>query len=113
MTTTNDAPVLLTVTTPIAAAHRAEFLEVVTTLIETARKEEGVLSYSVGEDLLEPGTYVFVERYRNDQALAEHQALPQCQSLLSGLPSWLARGTTVRVGTVGQETTMPLEPAAG
>ena len=90
MTTQIEAAVLLTFRAQIDAAHRIDFLDAVTALAETASKEEGVLGYSVGEDLWEPGTFVFVERYRDERALAEHQSTAECRRFVSALPQWLS-----------------------
>jgi quinol monooxygenase YgiN len=111
MTTQADTAVQLSFRVRIDAAYRADFLAAVTALAEAAGKEEGVLGYSVGEDLWEPGVYVFIERYSSERALAEHQETAECRHFLSVLPGWLSSDTVVRVDGVNQKTTFSLTPA--
>lgn len=110
MTTETRAAVQLTFRVRINDAHREDFLAAVTALAQSAGKEEGVLSYSVGEDLWEPGTFVFVERYDSEQALSEHQETAECRRFVSLLPGWLGSETVVHVDAVSEKTTFSLTP---
>lgn len=42
--------------------------------IDTLAREPGTLAYTVHQKKGEPTTFVFYEKYANDQALAEHSA---------------------------------------
>ena len=73
------------VETAIAAIK--EFMAVV------AKEEEGTLSYTLNRDPQNPGTLVFIERYRDKAALDAHMASPHFQAffakgmaLLAGQP---------------------------
>ena len=62
------------VETAIAAIR--EFMAVVA-------KEEGTLFYTLNRDPKNPGTLVFIERYRDKAALDAHMASPHFQAFLA------------------------------
>lgn len=62
--------------------------EALTTMVEESRKEEGCVSYSYGQDLLDPTKLMIVEKWVDDAALAYHFATPHMaafQGALAGL----------------------------
>jgi quinol monooxygenase YgiN len=45
-------------------------------LIEETRKEDGCLSYSFGQDVLDPGRIVIAEAWRDEDAVRAHLGAP-------------------------------------
>lgn len=45
-------------------------------MIEATRAEEGCLSYSYAQDVLEPGKLLIVEQYADDAAIGAHMKSP-------------------------------------
>lgn len=103
--------VLLTATVPIAPAARPQFLAAARRLTGTAAGEQDVLGYTVAEDVTTPGTFVFVERYRDTAALRRHQSTPACQDYLADLPRWLAATATGHIHQAGTLDAIRIDPA--
>ena len=59
--------------------HEAEFESTAQELVAASRTEPGVLDYRLCR--LEPGTYVFVERYRDEAAVEEHRRSPHFRTI--------------------------------
>ena len=63
-------------------------------VIETTRKEDGCLSYSYGEDVLEPGLVRISERWLNWQSLEAHGQTPH-------IAAW--RDSLKKIGMIHRE----------
>lgn len=68
--------------------HKEAFLGVAKVLVEETRKEMGCVYYDFVADETEKDTYYFVEKYKNQEAVAAHRAsahfctyVPQMQEL--------------------------------
>ncbi len=66
--------ILITGSVVIAHADRAAFLAAATHHVALSRTEAGCISHGVHEDVMAPGTFVFVERWRDMNAVKEHFA---------------------------------------
>jgi quinol monooxygenase YgiN len=66
--------ILITGTVVIADADRAAFIAASTRHVALSRMEAGCISHGVFEDQMAPGTFVFVERWRDLEAVKEHFA---------------------------------------
>ncbi|MEQ1783279.1 MAG: putative quinol monooxygenase [Hyphomonadaceae bacterium] len=66
--------ILITGTVVIADADRAGFIAASTHHVALSRTEPGCISHAVHEDVMAPGTFVFVERWRDMDAVKEHFA---------------------------------------
>lgn len=53
--------------------RRDEALDFMADLAAASREEDGVIDYSIAEDIESTGTLRFVERYEDRDALAAHQ----------------------------------------
>ncbi len=56
------------------AAKRDEFLAAARACIDATRKEPGCIAYDMHESVTEPGTFRFVERWRDRTAVDDHMA---------------------------------------
>ncbi len=61
---------------PLQPGKKDEAIKAVKTLMESVRTEEGTLYYSVNVDRKNPDTLVFMERYRDMDALKSHGGTP-------------------------------------
>lgn len=52
--------------------NEARLQQALLSLIEPTRRESGVLQYELHQDLSEPRRFVFVERWKSEEALATH-----------------------------------------
>ncbi|NHA66508.1 putative quinol monooxygenase [Phycicoccus flavus] len=78
-------------TIPVRPDRRSEALEVLGTLVEATRAEEGCLAYDLFESAAAPDVFVMVERYADQAALDAHMssehlaaAFAAAQDLLAG-----------------------------
>lgn len=66
--------ILITGTVVVAEENRAAFLKAATHHVALSREEPGCISHGVFEDAMAPGTFTFVERWRDVDAVKEHFA---------------------------------------
>jgi len=59
--------------------------DALTTMVEESRKEEGCISYSYAQDLLDPAKLIIVEKWFDDAALASHFATPHMAAFRGAL----------------------------
>ena len=66
--------ILITGTVEIAEKDREAFIAAVTRHVSLSRQEDGCISHGFAEDVMAPGTFVFVERWRDMAAVQAHFA---------------------------------------
>jgi quinol monooxygenase YgiN len=66
--------ILITGSVVAPAENRAAFIAAATRHVSLSRTEPGCISHGVHEDVMAPGTFVFVERWRDISAVQEHFA---------------------------------------
>lgn len=68
---------------PIVPEKKQEALEVIKNLMKEVAKEEGTLFYSVNINEKEPDTLVFIERYKDMEAVKAHSSTPHFKDFMS------------------------------
>jgi len=66
--------ILITGTVVVAPENRSAFLEAARRQVTSSQAEEGCLSYHCGEDAFAPGSFTFVEKWRDAEAVQIHFA---------------------------------------
>ena len=66
--------ILITGTVVVPDANRTEFIAAVTRHVTLSRTEPGCISHGFHEDVMSPGAFVFIERWRDMAAVKEHFA---------------------------------------
>ena len=66
--------ILITGTVTVPDENREGFITAATRHVSLSRLEPGCISHGVHEDVMAPGTFVFVERWRDMAAVQEHFA---------------------------------------
>src|SRR6185295_10251126 len=66
--------ILITGTVVVTPENRAAFCAVADAHVAKSRAEPGCVSYHVCEDVMAPGAFVFVEKWRDQEAVAAHFA---------------------------------------
>jgi len=88
-TTSATDPISLLVTMTFLPEHEEAFLELATSVVEQVRANEpGTLLYMLTKDPERDHTYVWIERYRDQQALDVHSESPYMADALAQLPGW-------------------------
>lgn len=94
--TQDAAGQLVTVATVTAKPGKADALrEATVPLISLTRREPGVITYFLHEDLEKPGHFVFYEVFRDSKAFQDHVAASYVQHWLALLPDLTVDGLTV------------------
>jgi quinol monooxygenase YgiN len=76
--------------------NEREFLELARDVIEQVRANEpDTLTYVLTKHPSEPHTYVWIERFRHQQALAAHNQASYMIAALQKLPGWWAKAPEV------------------
>ena len=74
--------ILITAKAQVTEKDRAAFLAIAETQVTNSRKEPGCLSYTVSEDILAPGTFLFAEEWADQAAVEFHFAQDYCLAFM-------------------------------
>lgn len=77
-------------TIPCKPDKRGEALDVLGTLVDASRAEEGCLSYDLFESAAAPNVFVMVETFADQAALDSHRASPHMAAALAAAPELAA-----------------------
>jgi quinol monooxygenase YgiN len=103
--------ILVTGRVQVPSEHRDRFVATATEMCSASRAEEGCIGYRIYEDLEQPGRYVFIEEWQDDEALQRHFAEPHTAKLMGALPGLLGEAPDALFHTV--LATRRLDPARG
>lgn len=67
-----------------------EAIEAVREMMKGVATEEGTLSYSLNRDQKNPNTLVFIERYKDNEALKAHSATEHFKAFSAKVPEFVA-----------------------
>ena len=95
----------------IPEERRARFLEVARRMCAASRGDAGCIGYRVYEDAEQPGRFVFVEEWRDDEALQAHFGQPHTGRFMGELPDLLGEPPDALFHTVA--VSRRLDPARG
>ena len=95
----------------VPASRREEFLAIATEMCAASRGDEGCLGYRVYADLEQADRYVFIEEWRDEQALQRHFAQPHTARFMAALVPMLGEGADALFHTV--DSTRRLDPQRG
>lgn len=80
----------------VNSAVESEFLVSVKELIEASRAEEGNVSYKLFKDTEQENTYQMIEEWRDQEAVASHNASAHFQGFVAKAPNYLAAPLSVK-----------------
>jgi quinol monooxygenase YgiN len=95
----------------IPDAKRTEFVAIATEMCAASRSDDGCIGYRVYADLEQPERYVFIEEWRDDDALQAHFAQPHTARFMGALVPMLDEPADALFHTVG--ATRRLDPERG
>jgi quinol monooxygenase YgiN len=93
----------------VADANRERFLEVATEMCTRSREEDGCGGYRVYADLEQDERYVFVEEWKDDDALQRHFGAPHTGVFMRGLLPLLAEPADVLFHDTASSRRLDLE----
>lgn len=80
----------------IRDGKREAFLEAVRPLIAASRSEEGNIAYDLYEDINEENAFCFIEKWKDLEAIAAHNASPHFREWMAGKTEFVVSGTVAR-----------------
>jgi quinol monooxygenase YgiN len=92
--------ILITGTVEVADKNRAAFVAAVTRHVTLSQEEAGCISHGFFEDVMAPGTFVFVERWRDMTAVQAHFAKDYSQEIVGVIRGLSMRSTGVEIHEV-------------
>jgi quinol monooxygenase YgiN len=95
----------------IPAERREQFVAIATEMCAASRGDDGCIGYRVYEDLEQPNRYVFIEEWRDDEALQSHFSQPHTGRFMGALVPMLGAPADALFHTVA--ATRTLDPARG
>jgi len=95
----------------VPAHRREEFVRLATEMCAASRGDDGCVGYRFYADMEQPDRYVFIEEWRDEQALQSHFAQPHTARFMAGLPPMLGEEADALFHTVG--STRRLHPRRG
>jgi len=75
------------------------FLADITALIESSRIEEGCLDYHLYESFEEPGHFIMVEHWENQEAINNHNKNPLLLNVLKNIPTYSDKQPNITVSS--------------
>lgn len=69
----------------IKDAYKEELADVLKTVINASRKEAGCISYDLYQDIKNPLKFTFIETWKNQQAIDEHNATDHFKTFVSAI----------------------------
>lgn len=82
---------------PVQPEKKEEALEAVKNLMAEVAKEEGTLYYTLNIDQKEPNTLVFLERYKDMDALGVHGSTPHFKAFMEKAMAFAAGAPEIKV----------------
>ncbi len=95
----------------IPPQHRERFQEIATAMCRASRGDDGCLGYRFYEDAEQPGRFVFIEEWQDDDALQAHFRQPHTGEFMGELPGLLSEPPDALFHTVA--ATRRLDTARG
>jgi len=95
----------------VPAERREQFVAIATDMCAASRDDDGCIGYRVYEDLEQPSRYVFIEEWRDDEALQSHFSQPHTGRFMAALVPMLGAPADALFHTVA--ATRRLDPARG
>ena len=92
--------ILITGTVEVAEVNRVAFIAAVTRHVTLSREEAGCISHGFFEDVMAPGTFTFVERWRDMAAVQEHFAKDYSREIVGVIRSLSVSSTGVEIHEV-------------
>jgi quinol monooxygenase YgiN len=95
----------------IPSQHRERFQEIATAMCRASRGDDGCLGYRFYEDAEQPGRFVFIEEWQDDDALQAHFREPHTAEFMAELPGLLGEPPDALFHTVA--VSRRLDPSRG
>ena len=92
--------ILITGTVVVAQENREAFLKAAIHHVALSREEPGCISHGVHEDMMAPGTFVFVERWRDMDAVKEHFAKDYSRETVAAIRRYAVTSSGVEIHDV-------------
>jgi quinol monooxygenase YgiN len=88
----NSDTITLIVTMTFKPEHEQEFVELAAATAQTVHEQEpGTILYVLHQHATAPHSYVWVERYRDAEALQAHTQAPYMAEAMNKLPNWFSK----------------------
>ena len=94
--------ILITGTVEVAEANRAAFLKTAERQVTESLKEEDCLSYSCSEDAWVRNRFIFLERWRNPDAVKVHFAKDYSREFMVAMRGFASKSTGVEIHEVAE-----------
>jgi quinol monooxygenase YgiN len=104
----NAGMILITGTVVVAPENREAMIALGREQVTNSRSEEGNVSYGFYEDALQPNTFIFVERWRDQAAVGVHFAKPYSGAFVQKVRAIALNAPAIEIHDIaGQRTVIP------
>ncbi len=97
--------ILITAKATVIEENRDAYLKLCALQVENSRLEAGCLGYGFYEDAMAPGTFIFVERWRDQAALDFHFAQRYCLDFIRAVRKLSRAASPIEIHHVTETTT--------
>ncbi len=80
--------------------RRAQAIEIAQTVAAASRAEDGNIGYRICQDTEDPNTIVFVEEWRDEEALQSHFATPHIAAFMAAIPGAVTAPPVVKFHSI-------------
>lgn len=95
MNTAESTPIIVIARIKTRLDARENWIVAAKACIAATLQEVGCLSYDMHESVTEPGSFVFVEQWRDKVALDFHMATPHLKAVVAAVVPCLAEAPTI------------------
>lgn len=97
--------ILITATVTVSPDNDEAYRSISRTQVLNSRNEPGCLDYSFYEDAMEPGTFIFVEKWKDQEALDFHFAQDYCLAFLKGARQYAQAKSPIEIHYISETRT--------
>jgi quinol monooxygenase YgiN len=84
----------------IIPEQKQQFLNEISELIQSSRKEEGCVSYQLYQAVTDENNFVMVEKWENPQAFELHNKMSYLQNFVKKIPNYSRNAPQITVSLV-------------
>jgi quinol monooxygenase YgiN len=89
--------ILITGTVVVTAEKRAAFLKAAESHVSLSRKEPGCIAHGCHEDTMAPGTFVFLEKWKDQAAVNEHFAKDYSRAFVTEIATLASNAPQIEI----------------
>lgn len=97
--------ILITAKAAVTAENREAYCSLSEAQVINSRKEPGCIDYGYYEDVMEPGTFIFVEKWKDQAALDFHFKQDYCLDFIKSVRKLASARSPIEIHQISETGT--------